>query len=104
MEDRALTDEEVTEMWADIDYDLCTFRSVHGLGLGEEELLACVKATIAAKNEKIAELVKALFASVQDTCKTGYQQCRICDSMECCDNRNPLVKRIKELEKETHHG
>lgn len=40
--------------------------------------------------------------SVSDICKqTGFQVCHLCSKTNCCDNTNPLVKKIKELTMDT---
>ena len=37
--------------------------------------------------------------SISDICRrTGCQICHLCERVDCCDNDNPLVRRIKELE------
>lgn len=37
--------------------------------------------------------------SISEICrKTFFQACNICERIECGDNTNPLVTRIKELE------
>ena len=48
-------------------------------------------------NEKLYEILMTPFSV---TCKTGVQCCHICEREDCCDNDNPLVAKIKKLEKE----
>lgn len=49
-------------------------------------------------NDKIYEFLMTPFSV---TCKrTGVQCCHICEREDCGDNDNPLVTKIKKLEKE----
>lgn len=46
------------------------------------------------------EMILFSLMSANEKCKRYHiQNCHECNRMECCDNINPLVKRIKELEK-----
>lgn len=47
------------------------------------------------------EIYKLLMTPFFITCKTtGMQACHLCEREDCCDNDNPLVMKIKRLEKE----
>ena len=38
-------------------------------------------------------------AKISEICRrTCLQACNLCEREDCCDNTNPLIKRIKELE------
>ena len=37
--------------------------------------------------------------SISEICRTTFTQaCHLCEREDCCDNTNPLIKRIKEFE------
>jgi hypothetical protein len=53
----------------------------------------------------IDHLFDVLSNPISVTCKkTRMQICHLCEKTECCDNQNPLVDRIKNLEKEVDYG
>jgi hypothetical protein len=44
------------------------------------------------------EIYDLLNTPIRETCRTKFVKiCHLCDSMECCDNDNPLVKELKDL-------
>jgi hypothetical protein len=51
------------------------------------------------KNKEVSLVYEILTAPIKHTCRTKFMQiCHLCDDMVCCDNSNPLVAKIKELE------
>jgi hypothetical protein len=68
--------------------------------LNKEKTMTKDKKTKSHKDRSAALLYEILNDPIQCTCKTKFMQiCHLCDSMICGDNTNPLVARIKELEK-----
>ena len=53
------------------------------------------------KTSQREEFFRILSDPISTTCRRTHMQiCHLCEREDCCDNTNPLVVKIKKLEKE----